>query len=76
MKKILFPSMALAAIVSLASCSSDEPAGPSTAGDGVSVTLKLPAGMITRGSFGDGSGEGDRATIDNLQYTVYEIDAL
>lgn len=75
MKKILFPSMALAAIVSLASCSSDEPAGPSTAGDGVSVTLKLPAGMITRGSFGDGSGEGDRATIDNLQYTVYEIDA-
>lgn len=73
MKKFLIPAVALAAVASLGACSSDEALTDNNTGDGVSITLKIPSGMATRGTFGDGTDEGDAAKIDNLQYTVYEV---
>lgn len=72
MKKVLFGSMLTLGLVSLASCSNED--APVAAGpDGVTFSLRLPGEMGSRGSFGDGDAAGDRAELDNLQWTVYEV---
>ena len=74
MKKVLFGSMLTLGLISLASCSNDDTpvaAGP----DGVTFSLRLPGDMGSRGTFGDGDADGDRAVLDNLQWTVYEVTA-
>lgn len=72
MKKVLFGSMLTLGLVSLASCSNED--APVAAGpDGVTFSLRLPGDMGSRGSFGDGDADGDRAELDNLQWTVYEV---
>ena len=74
MKKVLFGSMLTLGLISLASCSNDDTpvaAGP----DGVTFSLRLPGDMGSRGTFGDGDAAGDRAVLDNLQWTVYEVTA-
>lgn len=63
--------MAIAALFGVASCSDDD--APVPAGDGVSFTVQLPRSLGSRGNFGDGTADGDRVTLDNLQWTVFEI---
>lgn len=69
MKRIIFSALAAAAIVGLPSCSEEnEPV--IEPGDGVSITLRIPAGMNTRaGSFGDQT----KVVLNNLQWTVFEV---
>lgn len=69
-KTTIFSLFAAASLLTLASCSSENDL-PAT-GDGVSITVSLPADL-SRGTFGDGTGEGDRATLDNLQWSVFEV---
>ena len=71
MKKVLYCTLAAAGVMSLASCSNDD--APMPAGDGVNITVKLPRDMATRGTFGDGTDDGDRAILDNLQWSVFEV---
>lgn len=72
MKKILLGSIALLGLANLASCSSEEDLKV-PGGDGVTFTLRVPGTISTRGTFGDGTDAGDRATLDNLEWTVYEV---
>lgn len=74
MKKVVFCSLAAIGMLSLASCSSQED-GPVAGGDGVYFTIELPGHMNSRGTFGDGTGAGDRAILNNLQWTVFEVGA-
>ena len=74
MKKVVFCSLAAIGMLSLASCSSQED-GPVAGGDGVYFTIELPGHMNSRGTFGDGTGDGDRAILNNLQWTVFEVGA-
>lgn len=69
-KTTIFSLFAAASLLTLASCSSENDL-PAT-GDGVSITVSLPADL-SRGTFGDGTGEGDCATLDNLQWSVFEV---
>lgn len=69
-KTTIFSLFAAASLLTLASCSGENDI-PAT-GDGVSITVNLPADL-SRGTFGDGTGEGDRATLDNLQWSVFEV---
>jgi len=71
MKKVLYCALAAAGVMSMASCSNDD--APMPAGDGVNITVKLPRDMATRGTFGDGTDDGDRAILDNLQWSVFEV---
>ena len=66
MKKIIYSALACGAVLSLASCASDEPLTPGN-GDGVQLTISLPDAMMTRASnaFGDG------LDAVNLTYAVY-----
>lgn len=62
--------MAVAAIIGMQSCSSDDEMLTPVAPDGVAITLRVPTGMNTRaGSFGDVT----KVDLDNLQWTVYEV---
>lgn len=70
MKKLLFGTLATVGIFGLASCSSDD--APAPAGNSVTFNLQVP-GAMTRGNFGDGSGQGDVANLDILKYSVYEV---
>lgn len=70
-KTTIFSLFAAASLMTLASCSGENDI-PAT-GDGVSITVNLPADL-SRGTFGDGTGVGDRATLDNLQWSVFEVD--
>ena len=70
MKKIAYCTLAAAGLFGLASCSSDD--APVLGGDGVNITVKLPRGLNTRASFGDGDAA-DCVELDNLQWTVFEI---
>ncbi len=74
MKKVVFCSLAAIGMLSFASCSSQED-GPVAGGDGVYFTIELPGHMNSRGTFGDGTGDGDRAILNNLQWTVFEVGA-
>lgn len=74
MKKVVFCSLAAIGMLSFASCSSQED-GPVAGGDGVYFTIELPGHMNSRGTFGDGTGAGDRAILNNLQWTVFEVGA-
>lgn len=74
MKKVVFCSLAAIGMLSLASCSSQED-GPVAGGDGVYFTIELPGHMNSRGTFGDGTDAGDRAILNNLQWTVFEVGA-
>ncbi len=71
MKRFFYASMALAALVGVTSCSQDDVKVP--AQDGVTFTVQLPRSVQSRGTFGDGTDNGDRATLNNLQYSVYEV---
>ncbi len=73
MKKILYSTAGLMGLLGLVSCSSQEE--PSNVGaDGVVITVRLPHGMDTRATtFGDGTEAGDNVTLDNLEWTVFEI---
>lgn len=71
-RKAIYCSVAAFGLLSLASCSSEDVMSPA-AGEGVTFTVELPGTINTRGSFGDGTDAGDRAVLDNLQWTVYEI---
>ena len=74
MNKLFISSMLTLGLVSLASCSNED--APVAAGpDGVTFSLRLPGDMGSRGTFGDGDADGDRAVLDNLQWTVYEVTA-
>ena len=74
MNKLFICSMLTLGLVSLASCSNED--APVAAGpDGVTFSLRLPGDMGSRGTFGDGDAAGDRAVLDNLQWTVYEVTA-
>ena len=74
MNKLFISSMLTLGLVSLASCSNED--APVAAGpDGVTFSLRLPGDMGSRGTFGDGDAAGDRAVLDNLQWTVYEVTA-
>lgn len=75
MKKVLFGSMLTLGLVSLASCSNDDAPVAGGSPDGVTFSLQLPGDMGSRGTFGDGEDAGDRAVLDNLQWTVYEVSA-
>lgn len=71
MKKFFIPALAVTALFGLSSCSNEnEPIAVS--GDGVTFAVGLPGSLNTRGSFGDGTDAGDRVTINNLHYTVFE----
>ena len=70
MKTTIFSLFAAASLLTLASCSGENDI-PAT-GDGVSITVNLPADL-SRGTFGDGTDAGDRATLDNLQWSVFEV---
>lgn len=72
MKKVVFCSLAAIGMLSFASCSSQED-GPVAGGDGVYFTIELPGHMNSRGTFGDGTDAGDRAILNNLQWTVFEV---
>ena len=72
MKKIIFCSLAAAGLISLASCSNEQDM-PVVGGDGVYFTIELPGHMNSRGTFGDGTDAGDRAILNNLQWTVFEV---
>ncbi len=72
MKKVVFCSLAAIGMLSFASCSSRED-GPVAGGDGVYFTIELPGHMNSRGTFGDGTDAGDRAILNNLQWTVFEV---
>lgn len=63
--------MALAAVFGVVACSDED--APVPAGDGVNFTVQLPRTLGSRGNFGDGTDDGDRVTLDNLQWTVFEI---
>lgn len=71
-KHLIYGCLAAFGLISLASCSSEEDM-PAPSGDGVTFTLRIPGNLATRGTFGDGTGAGDRATLDNLQWTVFEV---
>ncbi len=71
-KHLIYGSLAAFGLISLASCSSEEDM-PAPSGDGVTFTLRIPGNLATRGTFGDGTGAGDRATLDNLEWTVFEV---
>lgn len=75
MKKVLFGSMLTLGLVSLASCSNEDAPVAGGSPDGVTFSLQLPGDMGSRGTFGDGEDAGDRAVLDNLQWTVYEVTA-
>ncbi len=64
--------MAALGLLAATSCSSEEemPANP---GDGATFTVRIPGHISTRGTFGDGTDPGDRATLNNLQWTVFEV---
>ena len=66
MKRFIYSALACGAVLSLASCASDEPLTPGN-GDGVQLTISLPDAMMTRASnaFGDG------LDAVNLTYAVY-----
>ncbi len=71
MKKLIFPLIGLMGLVGVTSCSQDDVKVP--AQDGVTFTVQLPRSVQSRGTFGDGTDNGDRATLNNLQYSVYEV---
>lgn len=65
MKKLIYSAIACGAVLSLASCSSEEPAIAEKGDGNVNFTLELPSGIATR-AFGDGT------SALNLSYAVYE----
>lgn len=69
-KRFIYSIFATGAIFSMASCSSDEPV-PGPADGGITFSVQLPRDMQTRGTFGDQ----ERATLNNLQWTVFEVGA-
>ncbi len=71
---LIYGALAAFGLISLASCSSEEDM-PAPSGDGVTFTLRIPGNITTRGTFGDGADDGDRAILDNLQWTVFEVSA-
>ena len=71
MKKIVYPLLGIAGLFGLASCAQEDVNAP--ANDGVNIKVRLPRDMQTRGSFGDGTDAGDRAVLNNLQWSVYEV---
>ena len=68
MKKILYSVLALGAIATLASCSSEEPLGPNDRPNDGKVTFNVALPDMGTRAFGD------RPTIncDELKYTVYD----
>ena len=71
MKKFFLYSFATVGLLGLASCAQEDVNAP--ANDGVNIKVRLPRDMQTRGSFGDGADAGDRAVLNNLQWSVYEV---
>ena len=71
MKKIVYPLLGMAGLIGLVSCAQEDVNAP--ANDGVNIKVRLPRDMQTRGSFGDGTDAGDRAVLNNLQWSVYEV---
>lgn len=69
MKRFLYSAAAIAAAFSLASCSSDEPANGATGNDAVTFNIEVPGNLATRATFGDESA----ASLNNLQWTVYDM---
>ncbi len=72
MKKLVFATLGVAGLMAFTSCSQED-LSINPGGDGVTFTIELPRGVQSRGNFGDGTDAGDRATLNNLQYTVYEV---
>ena len=70
MKKYFLPAVAICALASLASCSSEDQPAVETDGN-VTIKLRLPGGMASRATFGDES----TVTLNNLQWTVFEVGA-
>ncbi len=66
MKKFLYPALALSALA-LASCSSEEPVAGN--GDSVTFNVTIPGSLSSRATLGDQI----LAPVDNLQWTVYEV---
>ena len=65
MKKTIYSSLALGAVLTLASCASDEPLGNNQNDDSLSFTVTLP-GQNTR--FAEGT------TVDRLYYSVFDTE--
>ena len=63
MKKTIYSSLALGAVLALASCASDEPLGNNQNDGSLSFTVSLP-GQNTR--FAEGT------TVDRLYYSVFD----
>lgn len=70
MKKYFLPAVAICALASLASCSSEDQPAVETDGN-VTIKLRLPGGMASRATFGDES----TVALNNLQWTVFEVGA-
>lgn len=63
MKKYFLPAVAICALASLASCSSEDQPAVETDGN-VTIKLRLPGGMASRATFGDES----TVALNNLQW--------
>lgn len=73
MKKLfILGSLAAFGMLAMTSCSNEEDM-PVASGDGVSFTVRVPGHIQSRGTFGDGTDAGDRAVLNNLQWTVFEV---
>ena len=71
-KQFILSSLAVLGLFAATSCSSEEDM-PVNPGNGNTFTVRIPGHISTRGTFGDGTDPGDRATLNNLQWTVFEV---
>lgn len=69
MKRFVYTFAGLFAVASLASCSSDEEQTLGSGSEGIEISLRIPSDLNAKSTFGDQ----ETVTLDNLQYSVYEI---